>query len=107
MKREVRFSQAAFRHVDAADSWWRENRPAAPDLFLVELRRGLGFIENAPDSFAVLDEPRMPGLRRILLEKIRYHIYWTTTQNTIEILAVWHTSRGHGPLDEEVVDSDD
>ena len=81
MNRDVRFSQAAFRHVDAADSWWRENRPAAPDLFLSELRRALSVVQGAPDSFAVLDEPRMPGLRRILLEKSRYHLYWTTTDD--------------------------
>jgi plasmid stabilization system protein ParE len=107
MKRDVRFSQAAFRHVDAADSWWRENRPAAPDLFLSELRRALSVVQGAPDSFAVLDEPRMHGLRRILLEKSRYHLYWTTTDDTIEILAIWHTSRGHGPLDESKFDTDD
>jgi hypothetical protein len=49
----------------------------------------------------------MPGLRRILLEKSRYHLYWTTTDNMTEVLAVWHTSRRYGPLDECKFDTDD
>jgi hypothetical protein len=49
----------------------------------------------------------MPGLSRILLEKSRYLLYWTTTDDAIEILAVWRTSRGYGPLDESKFDTDD
>jgi hypothetical protein len=45
--------------------------------------------------FADLGDPRMPGLRRLLMPKSRYYIYWTTHEE------VWHTSRGQSPLDEE------
>jgi plasmid stabilization system protein ParE len=66
-----------------------------------ELRGGLGQIRRFPTVFADLGDPRMPGLRRLLMPKSRYYIYWTTHEEVVEILAVWHTSRGQSPLDEE------
>lgn len=101
MNRELRISRDAFRQIDAADSWWRENRPASPDLFERELRSAFVAIRLAPTVFAVIDEPRFPGLRRLLLSRCRYYVYWTTTEETIEVIAVWHTSRGKSPLDED------
>ena len=101
MSFQLRFSRGAFRQIDAADSWWKENRPASPDLFMSELRVGLGQIRRVPTVFADLGDPRMPGLRRLLMPKSRYYIYWTTQAEVVEILAVWHTSRGQSPLDED------
>ena len=101
MSFQLRFSRGAFRQIDAADSWWKENRPASPDLFMSELRVGLGQIRRFPTVFADLGDPRMPGLRRLLMRKSRYYIYWTTQAEVVEILAVWHTSRGQSPLDED------
>jgi len=38
MKRyRVGFSRAADAQVETIESWWRENRPAAPDMFSREL----------------------------------------------------------------------
>jgi hypothetical protein len=31
------FQQRAIREVEDIDPWWRQNRPAAPDLFRAEL----------------------------------------------------------------------
>lgn len=99
MNRELRISRDAFRQIDAADSWWHENRPANPTLFERELKSALLAIQEAPTIFRVLDEPRFPGLRRLLLSRSRYHVYWTTTDDAIEVIAVWHTSRGTSPLE--------
>jgi plasmid stabilization system protein ParE len=93
----LRFSQAAFRQIDAADSWWRENRPANPDLFMRELQAALAQIRSFPTIFASLEDARLPGLRRLLIPRSRYFIYWTVSTEAVEILAVWHTSRGRDP----------
>jgi plasmid stabilization system protein ParE len=42
--RDVVVAPEAERQVRAVDAWWRDNRPAAPDLFEQELR----------DAFATL-----------------------------------------------------
>jgi len=98
VSRQFRIAKAAFRQIDAADSWWRENRPASPDLFLQELQLALHRIQRAPTVFAPLQDPRFVGLRRLLLSGSRYHIYWVVDDAHIDVLAVWHTSRGHDPF---------
>ena len=98
---EMRFSPHSFRQIDAADSWWIENRPANPHLFLAELQTALKQIQRFPTIFADLKDNRVPGLRRLLMSRTRYYVYWTVSNDAIEILAVWHTSRGNGPLDDE------
>lgn len=98
MKHDLRISRRALRHIDAADSWWRENRPLRPSLFEAELLGALRRIQAHPTVFAILEEPRLGGLRRLLLAKSRYHVYWTVHEDAIEIIAVWHTSRTEDPL---------
>jgi plasmid stabilization system protein ParE len=98
MTHELHISRRALRHIDAADSWWRENRPLNPNLFEAELLAAFRSIEAHPTVFAVLDEPRIVGLRRLLLTKSRYHVYWSVHVDAIEVLAVWHTSRADDPL---------
>jgi len=34
------------------------------------------------------------GMRRIKLGKFRYYIYYKETKTAIEILGIWHTSKG-------------
>ena len=74
MKPRVRVSPVAFTQIDEADTWWRENRPANPDLFMTELRAVLEHIERFSTVFAELDEPRFPGLHRLLLQRSRYYV---------------------------------
>jgi len=37
------------------------------------------------------------NVRRLLLGRIRYFIYYRATPNTLDVLAVWHVSRGRRP----------
>jgi plasmid stabilization system protein ParE len=48
---------------------------------LIELMPGIGTIYQN-------------GIRKILLGKFRYNIYYREKKNIIEILGIWHTSRG-------------
>ena len=38
------------------------------------------------------------NVRRILLSRMRYFIYYRVTSETVEVLALWHMSRGKQPL---------
>ena len=46
MKRyRVGFSRAAYAQVEKIESWWRENRAAAPDMFSRELEAAVRLLE--------------------------------------------------------------
>ena len=42
---------------------------------------------------------RLPGVRRILLSRVRYHLYYRVNEESrqVEVLALWHARRGGGP----------
>jgi hypothetical protein len=44
----VRVPPEAEKQIREIDSWWRENRLAAPDLFLSELSESFELIAGAP-----------------------------------------------------------
>jgi plasmid stabilization system protein ParE len=87
----------AEREIRTAGSWWRENRLAAPDLFHEELARGFELITTQPGIGTRYLDTRLPGVRRLHLYRIRYYLYYRVIDDTVEVLALWHTSRGHGP----------
>jgi plasmid stabilization system protein ParE len=81
-------------------AWWRENRLEAPELFAHELAAGLEAIVNAPGAGSEFRVIRGIRVRRFLLPRSRYHVYYRhdATNDALEVLAVWHASRGSGPL---------
>jgi hypothetical protein len=40
---------------------------------------------------------RARGVRRLLLRATRYHVYYRVREETLEVLALWHATRGTGP----------
>ena len=50
-----------------------------------------------PTLGATVRGERAPGLRRVLLRRTRYHVYYRARGEVLEVLAVWHASRGAGP----------
>ncbi len=97
-------SPRAREHAASIDAWWRENRAAASDMFLQSI--DVAFEQLAANPLA---GPRYLGLaedvegvevRRLLLRRCRYHVYYCfdADLDRVEVLAIWHTSRGHGPV---------
>ncbi|MFL6264042.1 MAG: type II toxin-antitoxin system RelE/ParE family toxin [Thermoanaerobaculia bacterium] len=95
MSYKIRVSRRAAAQIRAAEIWWSENRSKAPEAFADEIDRGFDLIRGFPSAGEPVFHPRLPGLRRILLGRIRYYLYYDTWQDsrTVEILAIWHTSR--------------
>lgn len=58
------------------DSWWRENRQAAPDLFLNELSESFELIAVAPQIGRLYRQSPVREARRLLLRGTRYHVYY-------------------------------
>jgi plasmid stabilization system protein ParE len=87
----------AERQIRRAATWWRANRPAARGLFQSELRRGFDLVTTQPDIGPPALDAELTGVRRIHLYRIHYYLYYQVEGDAIEILALWHTSRGDAP----------
>lgn len=88
---------AANKQVDVADQWWRQNRPAAPNLFALELEEAFGILGDAPEIGVSFLRRGVPGLRRLLLRRSRYHIYYVHEGDEVQVLAVWSAVRRRTP----------
>jgi len=94
----VRIVSSAARAIVEAAEWWTANRPKAPDAFVAELERALQLIASQPVIGARATNANLPGVRRVHLARIRYHLYYrVTSEPAIEVLALWHSSRGTSP----------
>ncbi|MBT9556644.1 MAG: type II toxin-antitoxin system RelE/ParE family toxin [Myxococcales bacterium] len=82
------------------DTWWRENRPGAPDLFYDEFERATEFLRSAPRIGRLDRATGLPGVRRYLIRATGHHIYYCFRDelDTVVILALWNAVSGHGPL---------
>lgn len=95
MRDEVGFTLRARRQLNAAGRWWLEHREKAPDAFDEEIERGLSTIQAIPSLGERVSEK--PGVRRYFLRRIGYFLYYRIVNEQIEVVAVWHHSRGSGP----------
>jgi plasmid stabilization system protein ParE len=99
-RHQVEFSPEAVTHAQQVERWWRENRPAAPGLLMEELAAAVEKLSIAPSTGAPYPSSlSLPGVRRVLLPRTRYHIYYTVdaAAGLVRIHALWHTARGQGP----------
>jgi plasmid stabilization system protein ParE len=100
MKRyRVGFSRTADAQVETIESWWRENRPAAREMFRRELEAAVRLLETSPLIGRSYRESPIPDVRRMLIGRSRYHVYWEVdvSSDAVTILAVWYAGRGSGP----------
>lgn len=85
----------AQRQLSAALQWWLEHREKAPEAFSEDTARAFSAIAEQP----LLGEgvPGTRGVRRFFLRRIGYFIYYRVVGETIQVLALWHASRGSRP----------
>ncbi len=93
MKRSIEITNLAERQLLAARAWWRRNRDKAPGAFDEELESALLYISENLSISTAYHDARRPGVRRFLIERIRYYIYFRVTGNSIQVLRIWHASR--------------
>lgn len=95
----VRIVASAGKAILDAAEWWVANRPKAQDAFTVELERAIQILASQPLIGARARNIKLAGVRRLHLPRVHYHLYYrvTTHPEVVEILALWHTSRGTSP----------
>ena len=89
----------ARQQADRIDRWWRENRPAARDLFARELAEVRALIGSMPEMGSSYVERQGVLVRRVLLARTNQHVYYQVDRenDVVTILAVWGAPRGRGP----------
>jgi plasmid stabilization system protein ParE len=98
-QRSVRIVNSAARSINEAAEWWASNRTKAPKAFVEELERALQLIASQPMIGARARNLKLTDVRRVHLARVHYHLYYrlTSEPETIEVLALSHTSRGNAP----------
>jgi addiction module RelE/StbE family toxin len=96
---QLRISKRALKDIRTVAAWWRANRPAAPELFDIELERAFALLEAQPLIAQAALQPAMQGVRRMILEGTRYLLYYRVREDeqVVDVLRVWHSSRRGRP----------
>lgn len=94
---KVRVTKRAQAQIDRAAVWWDENRPLAPEAFDEELAEAFSLLGLEPGIGAPVSNTRAQGVRRLHLARIYYFLYYRTRGGEVQVLAIWHTSRGSEP----------
>lgn len=97
MTRRLRIAPRAEAQIEEASDWWFENRPASPTLLDEELERAFAMIRDMPGAGQQVAHAQRPGVRRLFMGRVRYHLYYVEAGEIIVVLALWHASRGTGP----------
>ena len=98
MALRVKVSARAASHIRVAAEWWAENRPAAPGAVRKDIGEALALLAQQPGIGASYEGSKTRGVRRLVVGRIRYFIYYRATTDAIEVLAVWHVSRSKQPV---------
>ena len=93
----VKVSARAASQIHKAAEWWAENRPAAPGAVRTDIGEALALPARQAGIGTAYEGARTKGVRRLLVGRIRYFIYYRVTPETLEVLTVWHMSRGKQP----------
>jgi hypothetical protein len=94
----VVLSGRAEREMARVDARWRAERPAAPNLFRDELDELVDVLPSSPNmgkAYGTWHETDV--VRRVMLEKTQYHVYYAIDGNSIVILSIWGARRARGP----------
>jgi plasmid stabilization system protein ParE len=97
MARRVRISARAEANIRALSRWWAEHRLSAPGAVADDLEAALTLLSEQPGIGTKYDSTRVLGVRRLFLTRLSHFVYYRATEETLDVLAVWHSSREHQP----------
>ncbi|MEK7996979.1 MAG: type II toxin-antitoxin system RelE/ParE family toxin [Planctomycetota bacterium] len=94
----IEITDDAATQIASAVAWWTEHRPTAPGAVLDDLDRILDLLCVQPAMGTRARRASLSGVRRVTLSRIRYYVYYRVVDDALQVLALWHTSRGRGPI---------
>ena len=93
----LRVTRRAHGHIRRAAEWWELNRPLAPGAVHEELDEAFALLRSQPRIGSLATNTKARGVRRLHLQRIHYFLYYRVRGATVQVLALWHTSRSSGP----------
>ncbi len=97
MARRIRISARAAVEIRRAADWWVVNRPAAPTAVGTDLAEALSLLAEQPGIGAKYEGTRAPDVRRLLLGRVGYFVYYAADEESVDVLAFWHSVREDQP----------
>jgi len=94
---ELFISRRAAAEVDRIAGWWAANRPAAPGAVRRDLEAAFALIVEQPGMGGEVTDASSTDVRRFHVDRIRYWIYYRVRGKRLEVVSVWHSSRGTNP----------
>ena len=93
----LRLTRRAERDIQRAAEWWELNRSLAPGAVKLEVTEACELLQSQPGVGARAIDTKTAGVRRFHLSRIHHFLYYRIRGGTVEVLALWHTSRGRSP----------
>jgi len=94
---KVRVTKRAQSQIDRAATWWDDNRPLVPEAFDEDLAEAFSLLSAQPGIGVPVTNARTPGVKRLHLARIHYFLYYRVQGEEVQVLRIWHTSRGTNP----------
>ena len=95
-RRRVRFTATAREHVRLCHQWWLENSPR-PEILYHDLREAIRMVSALPGIGSAYLMAPVAGVRRLYLERLMSHLYYSYDDSEVVVRALWHARRGSGP----------
>jgi plasmid stabilization system protein ParE len=95
--RAVRVTARAAAEIERADTWWRRNRLAAPDAVRLDLKSTFRLLALQPGIGERVENAKLAGTRSLQVDRIGYDVYYREQDDTVVILALWHSRRKRQP----------
>jgi toxin ParE1/3/4 len=73
---------------------WYQRQAGLGKDFVAEVEERLAFIEQSPFAYQVIEQ----GIRRAVVHRFPYNVYYMISGSRINVLAVWPGSRSQGRL---------
>ena len=96
IRRRIRFSKTARKHLRLLRKWWLENADH-PEILHNDLQEAIAMLAALPGIGSPYPSAPVPGVRRFYLQRLTSHLYYTFDQRELIVRAVWHARRGSGP----------
>jgi plasmid stabilization system protein ParE len=97
VKKRLRAPRRVWAQLDRASKWWRRHRDKAPDAFDADFADAFDRIRSNPDIGTPV-RSRKGDARSLWLDRIGYFVFYRVLDTeTVEIIAIWHSSRGSRP----------
>ncbi len=88
----LKFSARALREIGVAQEWYELQSPGLGEEFIAAMELQLKRLEQAPLLYAVV----IPDVRRALLPRFPFGLFYAVRGDLVHILAVLHDARHPG-----------